>query len=295
MAYTGTGTESDPYLVSTLSDFISRVGVSGAYVKVISNIDAREEQEYPTVSTIYFRAKKIYADTLTKVSGFIVSGANCFNVNPGHAIAIENIHFTDILYKSTGNYSTVMYGYSCTFTDCKISIKTSYSPSQGLTCLLGCTFRRCALRFDFEGTGTGYDTNSPFGGSVYFAQSVVEINNYPYRYTSSSSSTYEWYAYAEFSVFKISFIQIIDNSARIYVFLSRSHDNIIMISQQHLESTFRYWHSILVNGTSMLVDSEASENVGERLSFSDTGARNHKLTTEQIQSEEYLREIGFIP
>lgn len=291
MAYTGTGTEQDPYLVSNLDDFITCVGITGAYVKVIADIDTREETEYPTYRKITFAALKVYADTLTKVSGFIVADDYCFYKNgSGNATAIQNIHFTDILYKPVGN-ATVIYQSSSNsydFIGCIVSIETSYD-SQHINGVQGANFHQCGVYLGFDGSNFSTTLSDIlFDSNVNFYGCIVEVEGFPAAYLNG-----DWVYYSEYTVFKISLKKYLDNSNNINIFFdTSSHDNVIIISQK-LASGARLYIPFTIRGTSTVADSEASENT--TISFANTGGRNHLLTTEQIQSESYLREIGFIP
>ena len=43
MAYTGTGTQSDPFVVTTFADFLTCVAQEGVYVEVGADLDAAAE------------------------------------------------------------------------------------------------------------------------------------------------------------------------------------------------------------------------------------------------------------
>lgn len=293
MSYTGTGTEQDPYLVSNLDDFIACVGKSDAYVKVIADIDAREETEYPTYNEIVFQARKVYADTLTKVSGFIVSDKYCFyHPSLGSKTTIGKIHFTDILFKPTSDLSGIIHAetsYPFEYVDCKVSISTSYD-AQDVDGVYNATFRQCGVYLNFDGdTRASYTKVVIFSSSVSFYECAVEVRGYPAANAGNSNTI----GYAEYTAFKISLVKYFTDIGNNRIFSDgASHDNILIISQELAPDAAGYLRFV-INGTSQLVDSEASENT--TISFSNTGGRNHLLTTEQIQSEDYLREIGFIP
>ena len=235
MAYTGTGTEQDPYLVSNLDDFITCVGITGAYVKVIADINALDGNEYPIYQGITFASSvTVYADTLTKIGGFMVKRtSNCFNrPTTTGTITIRNIHFTDILFKPTGDIANVIYGSGVAnqweFIESKISIKTEYD-SQWVVCATGANFHQCGLYFDFEGSTGGITSGvpAPFSNNVNFYEIIVELNSLPYNYQSTQSS---WPKYAEFTVFKISLKKYTNGTGtRIPLIGTGSHDNIIII------------------------------------------------------------------
>ena len=55
MAYTGTGTQSDPYVVSTLPDLITCLSNGNVYVKVAADIDCAQEPTYSGKITTYLK------------------------------------------------------------------------------------------------------------------------------------------------------------------------------------------------------------------------------------------------
>ncbi|MBR1528752.1 MAG: hypothetical protein IJ642_05575, partial [Oscillospiraceae bacterium] len=77
MSYTGTGTEQDPYLVSTLTDFLTCAAIAGAYVKVISDINSADDPNYEGELTnpISIMCRKLYADQDKIISGITVTAA----------------------------------------------------------------------------------------------------------------------------------------------------------------------------------------------------------------------------
>lgn len=292
MAYSGTGTEADPYLVSTLDDFMRCAKITNAYVKVVSNIDGRIEEEYPIYPYIQVNAKKIYADALTKVSGFIVKDTYCFNISSNCEL-INNIDFDDILFTPNYNGPTVIAGSStatCVLSSCKISINTNYDNQNVAGIFAAVTFNECALFLSFTGDSIYANSNdSLFNGGTKFHNSIVEIVDYPLTSTTNNvlAST------IDHNVFKISFKTYSTSTFSITIGGSSAHDNIFVISQRLSDEYSGRRGAIRIDGTFELVDSDV--DVNNDVSFISSGNRCYKLTTQQIQSEEYLSQIGFIP
>ena len=103
MAYTGTGTEADPYLVSTFADFLTCVAVEGAYVKVTADIDASQEENYiygiDTAVTV--NAAKVYADEVKSISNVAVNGT-LYAIQFNNCIC-ENIWFRNWIFRPTAS------------------------------------------------------------------------------------------------------------------------------------------------------------------------------------------------
>ena len=85
MAYTGTGTQSDPFVVTTFADFLTCVAQEGVYVEVGADLDAAAEG-YGYIEPIDVRAVEVYGtagDTLRKISNVTVEGNALFDMYNG--------------------------------------------------------------------------------------------------------------------------------------------------------------------------------------------------------------------
>lgn len=102
MAYSGTGTINDPYLVSTFADFIDCIAVTDAYVKVTSDIHASDDDSYEGNVTLnlVFKCAKVYADTQKVIDGYTInSNMDAFNIK--NTCTIEKISFTNFTFNLT--------------------------------------------------------------------------------------------------------------------------------------------------------------------------------------------------
>lgn len=77
MAYTGTGTQSDPFVVTTFADFLECVAQEGVYVEVGADLDAAAEG-FGYISPIDVKAVEVYADSMKKISNVTVEGNALF-------------------------------------------------------------------------------------------------------------------------------------------------------------------------------------------------------------------------
>lgn len=81
MAYTGTGTQSDPFVVTTFADFLECVAQEGVYVEVGADLDAAAEG-FGYIEPIDVKAVEVYGtsgDTLRKIANVTVEGTKCLN------------------------------------------------------------------------------------------------------------------------------------------------------------------------------------------------------------------------
>ena len=136
MAYTGTGTQSDPYVVTTFADFLACVAQEGVYVEVGADLDSAAEG-YGYISPIDVKAAEVYGtsgDTLRKISNVTVEGNALFDMHNGTGdqslirLHLENWtwkaastpyvanHIPIMFYRSNGN------GY---LHECKVSVSVT--------------------------------------------------------------------------------------------------------------------------------------------------------------------------
>lgn len=102
MAYTGTGTQSDPFVVTTFADFLECVAQEDVYVEVGADIDAAAEG-YGYISPIDVKAVEVYGtagDTLRKISNVTVEGSYIFTSNYNKSQLISRLHLENWTWKA---------------------------------------------------------------------------------------------------------------------------------------------------------------------------------------------------
>lgn len=122
---TGTGTQNDPYIPVTLTEFISAVGANGAYVALDRDINAANDPEYTGELTSIV---EIYATSVEgnqhEVRGVTVRESTMLFIKKTGAI-VKNMHFRDWGHKRTANGATIAGVESSTaeaFEGCTFSI-----------------------------------------------------------------------------------------------------------------------------------------------------------------------------
>lgn len=55
----GTGTQADPYQVTTANEFVTAVAKEDSYVKLMNDIDFNQGKYYNITSPIYIRCKEL--------------------------------------------------------------------------------------------------------------------------------------------------------------------------------------------------------------------------------------------
>jgi hypothetical protein len=139
MAYTGTGTQSDPYIVTTFADFLTCVAQEGVYVEVGADIDAAAEG-FGYIEPIDVRATNVYAESMKKISNVTVEGDAIFEFvyqSSSAEKSIQRLHLENWTWKAVqnlgvSNHTPVMFysnGGSPTIRYCKMSVSATASDS----------------------------------------------------------------------------------------------------------------------------------------------------------------------
>lgn len=139
MAYTGTGTQSDPFVVTTFADFLECVAQEGVYVEVGADLDAAAEG-VGYIEPIGVRATEVYAESMKKISNVTVEGDAVFEFvyqSSSAEKSIQRLHLENWTWKAVqnlgvSNHTQVMFysnGGSPTIRYCKMSVSATASDS----------------------------------------------------------------------------------------------------------------------------------------------------------------------
>lgn len=128
---TGTGVQNDPYIPTTLSEFISAVGTAGAYVALTQDINAADDPEYTGVitSTIVFRAVEVDGGGFA-LRGVTVDAPNAFQTSI--SALVRNLDMRDIAHKHGSNIGDTFIcdtDYYWRIKNCQVSCKIDTTSS----------------------------------------------------------------------------------------------------------------------------------------------------------------------
>jgi len=100
MAYTGTGTQSDPYIVTTYAELVEKAAESGKYVKIGNDIDVLAEYPNGDVPMLVVNG---YVDGDNKTISRIYNTQIAFTIhfNSSSVSYIKNTKFTNIVIATT--------------------------------------------------------------------------------------------------------------------------------------------------------------------------------------------------
>lgn len=281
MAYTGTGTEADPYLVSDFDSLKTCVAISGAYVKVISGIDA----EMNDMGAIACRS--LYADELTEIINIHREEAVAVDIT-GSSAQIKNINFKDMIFwpTATSGYNVLFRGSSAsntapTIENCEFSMQGNARN----TCLIFSTgymnIDNSAVYAQFERTADpGSCSTDLAGAGCNIEKSVLDLYG-----LAVNSSMCNWNFNCHYCTLKIE-ASIAPLSYQRQIFTSDSHHNILIL--KNTTSTETANNPYNVNGLTVM-DADNSDKINA------TGTSLYTVTEAQAKSEEYLRSINFVP
>lgn len=140
MAYTGTGTQADPFVVTTFADFLTCVAQEGVYVEVGADLDAAAEG-VGYISPIDVRAVEVYGtsnDALRKIANVTVEGNALFDMHNGTGdqslirLHLENWTWKAVSTPSVTSHIPIMFhrtngnGY---LHECKVSVSATAGTS----------------------------------------------------------------------------------------------------------------------------------------------------------------------
>lgn len=283
MAYTGTGTEEDPYCVNILTDFLDCIKKTDAYVKVIADIDAASDPSYTGELTncLEIACKHIYADEQKSIKGITVYAANFINVTTRENIQIENLSFVDCEHKRTSFNQTIYASYGTkTFVNCKFSMKTvGYYGFFSSDCI---KFTNCAGNLTYVAATTAYPFSSSTFENCNFTLYDLQLikTNQPLIATAAAKSG--------FILVNPKISNIGSGSFSLYK-ATNEHCYVVLIDPEvDADVTVELTQLGSASNTSLI----AIQNKPENLTVS---SRLVEVTPDQLKSKDYLASIGFFP
>jgi len=189
MAYTGTGTQSDPYVVTTFADFLECVAQEGAYVEVGADLDAAAEG-YGYISPIDVKAVEVYGtsgDTLRKISNVTVEGNAVFDMhNSAGDQSLIRLHLENWTWKAASEpyissthipamfYRSYANGY---LHECKVSVSVTANSTALYTWLISrCSVSDSAIVMEMHGGGWNPCSGTSSSTSDSYTNTTVSID-----------------------------------------------------------------------------------------------------------------------
>ena len=288
---TGTGTQADPYLVSTLGEFITTAKQDSKYVKLANDIDVSTDETYKNGvnSTIDIFCASIDGNGHT-ISGLNVKSTIALQFN--RATLVRDLTIKNMMHNCTGSGMLIdcvaVSGAYASFQNVVISSRMNCnSVSFGQFCKNG-NWNNCAITF------------MPIN-------SRVTTNNadtlYVFNFTKATECA------IRYDCDKLNFtngsFRIVCNAEKSYIF-------------GKIDSVYTRYSEVLFNGCSScasylkIIGGSTTKNAsittgndkGTNIIVTDTSTRvdfgsmpstSKCLTSTQAKSEDYLNSIGFLP
>lgn len=180
---TGTGTQADPYIPTTLTEFVTAIGTADAYVALTQDINAADDPEYAGElhASMYMNCAELDGQGHT-IRGITVRGEYFLRRTRTRANIIKNIDMLDMCHKKQGSYASISgYGSNAltTFERVRLSIKID---ANGFDIAIGSSIYPfyCAFLIEYTTGGTcsnGLFYQSTIGQSTIYIKNATTTNN----------------------------------------------------------------------------------------------------------------------
>ncbi len=187
----GTGTQADPYQVTTVEEFvnvINNLGNSNSYAKLMNDIDFNNSDYINLDNTLRWKCK--YFDGQNhKISNIYTDKGCCFNADSAaYELFIENLIIEAVVLNYDTNFCCLFItpnAYSTTFNNCDFRVKindnnktTSKFIARGGATNLRCTyFNNCIFNIDqYVNTGNNKYLFTSIWERFYFNYCEFNIN-----------------------------------------------------------------------------------------------------------------------
>ncbi len=303
---TGSGTQADPYIPSTLTELRSVAGTENIYVKLTQDIDANDDPNYNTELNEYLRIHCIlYSEEGHRyaIKNICVSSnyaIRCYYAN------ITNVDFKNIIHRKISS-ETSIYCVSSQINNCRFTIDVQCSTySQNSVYGNNYTyFKNCAFNFHYissDTIGIGYtiDAYRTDGDGTSFENCNFVFENFALFGNNAGSDFSIMFHVALMNHCMILFdkprIRIDDGGSKhlwfIYGILKSSY-----IAFHQPSCDIKYQIEFIISR-----DTTSSNNI---LAFNNSDIPSTKyivsgspfsvITLDQLKDQTYLRSIGFLP
>lgn len=295
MAYTGTGTQADPFVVTTFADFLTCVAQEGVYVEVGADLDAAAEG-FGYIEPIAVRATNVYADSMNKISNVTIEGNAVFEFvyqSSSAEKSIQRLHLENWTWKATStpavsfhtpNIPIMFYSNdgNPTIRYCKMSVSAmASSSSTGLRLKSRVFTADSAFVMDLHNTGnfTPCGSSNTYDGSLNTTFSID--GNGTTTWVAGTSASARW--------------QYCTNTGIVL-------KNMTVTGAPGLNSgegfSYLVFEDCTLPGTSAIYAMKESNLVCFAGTTSDESARVNSgtvVTQSQLKDKAYLQSIGWLP
>lgn len=178
---TGTGTSSDPYIVYTMDEFVSKISEADKYIELGDDLDCMDWQPATATTQYTFGCRQIdgkdhiiknlHLDSTTYTIGYL------FKLNPANQNAVmKNVKWYNIRLTGCTLFNMgPRYAYRWDFNDCEfqmflhygIFLSDDYTP---------CRFKNCSVYIESEASSNPIITDYYSSTSYIWDSCNIEIN-----------------------------------------------------------------------------------------------------------------------
>lgn len=174
---TGTGTQNDPYIPTTLTEFIAAVRTSGAYVALESDINAADDPEYggELTSTISWAAAEVdgrdhslIGVTMREITFFLTTRASSLKSFTFRECALKKGTSNAVIFDGSGGILSI--------SDCKLGFKVDGEAGSTVYLTYNINFTDCAGNVEYTGNlSTQSNTDTVFDKTA-FTRTTIKIS-----------------------------------------------------------------------------------------------------------------------
>lgn len=280
---TGTGTQADPYIPTTLTEFITAVGTAGAYVALTQDINAADDPEYSGELTtpITLAAASVQGGGFTLLGLTLRTSASAIRFAKG--ITIEAM-MLEIAFKRDARFDMLVAygsGNKPLFSSCLFRIKLDEG-AYGGSFMDELSFQDCAMSIS---TTAETAANADFFWTCDFLRTTIHFTSEMLRASGASSIFGQ----------SCTFVR----SAAIFEQLTASGGNILIVGSGAAFNGIRYSYSAVLalsgsiainhSGTSCIIAIDPSASI------SSIPSGWTRATLAQMQDKDWLTSVGFLP
>lgn len=180
---TGTGTQADPYIPTTLTEWLTAAGTNGAYVAMDSDINAADDPEYTgeLSSQIAFNCYSMDGRDHT-IRGITVRAGSFLVKSSSGSSYIKNIYMLDMAHKKGNNNAYLMRGGNIyqyiDFNNVRLSAKISVDGG-AVDIGFRINLTNCAINVEYDGVGfcgIALFNSVPTYKTTVYVQNVASTN-----------------------------------------------------------------------------------------------------------------------
>lgn len=278
---TGTGTKADPYIPTTLTEFIAAVGTAGAYVQLTQDINAADDPAYTgELATPITWAASVQGGGFTLLGLTLRTSASAIRFAKG--ITIEAM-MLEIAFKRDARFDMlVAYGSGSKplFSACRFRIKLDES-TYGGSFMDELSFQDCAMSIS---TTAEAAANADFFWTCDFLRTTIHFTSEMLR--ASGNAAIIGYA--------CTFVR----SAAIFAQLTVSSGSFSLVGSGAASNGLRYSYAAVLalsgsiaishSGSSCIIAIDPSASIWMQSGWT-------RATLAQMQDKDWLTSVGFLP